>query len=291
MRRAIAIILALALISSASAAFAGSIGIEEIITDNDTSEFPDLNSFAVLRASVPDELGRVTVSLSEPVDRLWANWMGKGEEPEELFLDEDLTVMVSTKGHPYQVGAMPPSNAALFKQETSQRYIIEFGALQSQINWRTIQANQAANHGDCVVVVEPHWILFRISDEVIFNEYSDKLNCTDIEVPDGFQLQKVEGYAVSWRYGSNGSDGSPNLAYITLQKGYIVIYGRNGKIQYVTSYAPDMKVFGVDVGSCTPADDPAQVLSNYKVKETISDYSDLPEMPSVYSFAQLSPVK
>lgn len=291
MRRAIAILLALTLISSAYAVFAESIGTEEIITNNEISEFPDLSCFAALRASVPDELGRVTVSLSEPVDRLWANWMGKGEKPEELFLNDDLTVTFSTKGHPYQVGTMPPSNANLFKQETSQRYIIEFGALQSQVNWRTIQAQNAAHDGDCVVVVSPHWILYRISDEVLFNEYSDKLNCTDIEVPEGFQLQKVEGYAVSWRYGSNGSDGSPNLAYITMQKGYIVIYGRNGKIQYVTSYTPDMKVFGMDVGSSVSENDPEQVLSSYHVKEKISEYTGLPEMPSVNSFAVLSPVK
>ena len=291
MRRAIVLMLALALISCASVAFAGSIGVEEIIMNNDPSEFPDLSVFAVLRASVPDELGRVTVSLSEPVDRLWANWMGKDEKPEELFLDDNLTVTFSTKKHPYQVGAMPPSNAALFRQETSKRYVIEFGALESQINWRTIQAQNAAEHGDCVVVVAPHWILYRVSDEVLFDEFSDKMNCKDIEVPEGFALQRVEGYAVSWHYSSYGSDGSPNLAYITMQKGYIVIYGRNGKIQYVTSYTPDMRVFGVDVGSGVSEDDPAQVMANYHVKEKISEYSGLPELPSINSFAVLSPVK
>ena len=249
MRRPMAVLLALALLASATAAFASSIGVEEIMSNSDPSEFPDLSSFATLHASVPDEQERVTVTLSQPVDRLWANWMGKDEEPEELFLNDDLTVTFSTKGHPYQVGTMPPKNAELFKQETSQRYIIEFGALESQINWRTIQAENSAQHGDCVSVVLPRWILYRISDEVHFDEYSDKLKSVDIEVPEGFALQKLEGYAVSWRYGSNGSDGSPNLAYITVQKGYIVIYGRNGKIQYVTSCAPDMKVFGVDVGA------------------------------------------
>ena len=78
MRRAIAILLALALISPAAVAFAGSIGVEDVISQSNISDFPDLSMFAVLRASVPDEFGRVTVSLSEPVDRLWANWMGKG---------------------------------------------------------------------------------------------------------------------------------------------------------------------------------------------------------------------
>ena len=290
MRRAIAILLALALISSAAVAFAGSIGVEDVISQSDISDFPDLSMFAVLRASVPDEFGRVTISLSEPVDRLWANWMGKGEKPEELFLDDHLTTRLYTKGHPYQVGAMPPSNASLYKTETSKRYVIEFGALDSQINWRTIQANNAAGHGDYVKVELPHWILFRISDEVIFGEYSDKLNCTDIPVPDGFKLQKVNGYAVSWRYGSNGSDGSPNLAYITLQKGYIVIYSRSGKIQYVTSYSPDLKVFGVDVGSNAAENDPGQVLSSYDVPAKISEYKDLPELPPIYTFAGMDVV-
>lgn len=290
MRRAIAILLALALISPAAVAFAGSIGVEDVISQSNISDFPDLSMFAVLRASVPDEFGRVTVSLSEPVDRLWANWMGKGEKPEELFLDDHLTTRLYTKGHPYQVGAMPPSNAGLYKTETSKRYVIEFGALDSQINWRTIQARTEGDHGDCMEVIMPHWILYRISDEVVFNEYSDKLNCTDIDVPDGFRLQKVDGYAVSWRYGSNGSDGSPNLAYITLQKGYIVIYSRSGRIQYVTSYSPDLKVFGVDVGSSSAESNPSQVLSYYDVPAKISEYKDLPPMPSIFSFAVLSPV-
>ena len=290
MRRAIAILLALALISPAAVAFAGSIGVEDMVSQSNISDFPDLSMFAVLRASVPDEFGRVTVSLSEPVDRLWANWMGKGEKPEELFLDDHLTTRLYTKGHPYQVGAMPPANAGLYKTETSKRYVIEFGALDSQINWRTIQARTEGDHGDCMEVVMPHWILYRISDEVVFNEYSDKLNCTDIDVPDGFRLQKVDGYAVSWRYGSNGSDGSPNLAYITLQKGYIVIYSRSGRIQYVTSYSPDLKVFGVDVGSSSAENDPTQVLSYYDVPAKISEYKDLPPMPSIFSFAVLSPV-
>lgn len=291
MRRAIAMMLALALISSASVAFASCIGVEEITAQSKISNFPDLKMFAALRASVPDEFGRVTVTLSERVDRLWANWMGKNEKPEELFLDDSLTAKFYTKGHPYQVGAMPPAQANLYKQETSKRYVIQFGALESQINWRTVQARNAAGHGDLVEVVEPHWILYRISDDVVFNEYSDKLNCTDIDVPEGFRFQKVDGYAVAWRYGSKGSDGSPNLAYITLQKGYIVIYSRSGKIQYVTEYSPDIKVFGVDVGSSALKNNPAQVLSAYCVPAKISEYKDLPEMPSVFSFATLSPVK
>ncbi len=292
MKRTIVILLALALVCSASAAFAGSIGLEEIVSQDNVSDFPDLSIFAELRASVPDELGRVTVTLSEPVDRLWANWMGKDEKPEELLLDENLKATVYTKRHTYQVGAMPPeSTANLYKLETSKRYIIEFGALESQINWRTIQAQNSALEGDNITVVLPRWVLYRISDEVVFSEYSDSHNCTDIDVPDGFGLQKVDGFAVSWRYGSNGSDGSPNLAYITVQKGYIVIYSRNGKIQYVTSYQPDVKVFGVDVGSSSADKDTTETLPPYRIPEHISEFKDLPDPPSIYSFAELSPVK
>ena len=291
MRRAIAILLAFALISSASVAYAGSIGLEEVIAQGDISECPDLSIFAALHASVPDEFGRVTVTLSEPVDRLWANWMGKGEKPEELFLDENLTAKLSTKGHPYQVGAMPAGSGGMNRQETSKRYIIQFGALQSQINWRTIQAQNAANDGDSVEVVLPHWILYRVSDDVVYGEYSDKLNCTDIEVPEGFKLQRVDGYAVSWRLASEGSDGSPNLAYITLQKGYVVIYSRSGKIQYVTEYSPDMMVFGVNVGASASEGYSSRLLYAYNVPARITEYRYLPEMPSIYSFAELTPVK
>ena len=251
MRRAFAIIIALALISSASVAFADSIGAEEIVTQNGICDFPDLQMFSVLRASVPDEFGRVTVTLSEPVDKLWANWMGKGEKPEELLVDETLTAKFYTKGHPYQVGSMPPAQARLFKQETSKRYVIQFGALQSQINWRTVQARNAAGHGDWVEVVEPNWILYRISDDVVFNEYSDKLNCTDIHVPEGYKLVKKTGYAVAYSPKGVGSDGSPNLAYITEQNGFTVIYNRAGKIVSIIKQIPQSHIFSSRTGTAT----------------------------------------
>lgn len=287
MRRALAILLMLALLLSASAAFASSIGLEDILSQSDVSNVPDLSSFAALQASVPDKDGRVTVTLSKPVDRIWANWMGDNEKPEELFLTDKLTATFSTKGHPYQVGATPPASQDLFKEETSKRYVIEFGAEESQVNWRTIQANNAALHGHCVEVVRPHWILIRTADDTVVDSYSDKKVSGDITVPDGYKIQKVEGYAVAWQYGSNGSDGSPNLAYITVQNGYVVIYARNGKIQYVTEYTPGMKVFGIDVEPTNL--EKGLVLSAYYVPGRINEYQDLPELPPLYSFAGITP--
>ena len=292
MRRYLVILLALALFFSIPAASAYTSASEEyLVVDGDTSEIPDLSIFAKLTASTPDKNERVTVTLSEPVDRIWANWMGKDEEPEELFLNSKLSATFSTKGHPYQVGALPPTGQELTREESTQRFIIEFGALESQINWRTIQANHAADSGECVAVVNPCWIVVRIEDGVIMDEYDDKVSCTDIHVPEGYQLKKVEGYAVAWHWTSQGSDGSPNLAYITLQKGYVVIYGRNGSIQSVIQYTPDLKVFGIEIGTSSEYTGSEKVLSSYYVGKDVNEYEDLPELPPISSFAQMDAVR
>ncbi|MBR5108832.1 MAG: hypothetical protein IK099_01455 [Clostridia bacterium] len=291
MKRYLLMILALALIFSLSAGIAEAVHTEEyLVYQGEEPDVPDLSIFAKLNASTPDKNDRVTVTLSAPVDRLWANWMGKDEKPEELYLNSQLSATFSTKGHPYQVGALPPTGQSLTKEESSQRFIIEFGALDSQINWRKIQAQNAAAAGECVQVVDPQWILVRVEDGEIMGKYDDSLNCTDIEVPHGYKLEKVDGYAVAWHWSSQGSNGYPNLAYITLQKGYVVIYGRNGTIQSVMKYSPDLKVFGIEMG--TTADDTGweKVLSSYYVCKNVSEYSGLPELPPISSFAQIDAV-
>ena len=300
MRRYIVLMLVLALIFSNSVVGAGTEDVADYIVGADAVfEAVDTSIFAKLTASVPDKYDRVTVTLSEPVDRIWANWMGPGEKPEELFLNSHNSATFSTKGHPYQVGTMPPAEQELIRTESTRRYTIEFGALDSQINWRTIQAQQDAEHGECVKTVVPHWLLIRKHDGVIMNIYEDKLTSGDIkadaEVAEKlkygyYELQRVDGYAVGWHFTSNGSDGSPNLAYITLQKGYVVIYGRNGTIQVVKKYVPGMKVFGIDVGATDKSEDWERVLYAYYVSKEITEYENLPELPPIASFAQMDTI-
>ena len=294
MKKTLAVLLTLALVCSASAAFAASIVPEQASENTDFQAIAEQMGFAELHASVPDQYDRVTVTLSKPVDRLWANWMGEGETPEELFPGENNSVTFSTKGHKYQVGAQAPAKQTLFKEESGPRHIISFGALESQINWRTIQAQEDRLHGDCVEVVEPKWIVYRVVDGVVMDEYDDKLVSGDIKVPDGCKLTKVLGYTVAWHYSSYGSDGSPNLAYITLQGDYVVVYARNGKIQYVGKYEHGSTIFGVypDAPTEEPetVEPPAEVLSAVYVPQSVKDYVDLPEMPPVYTFAGLTAI-
>ena len=82
-------------------------------------------------------------------------------------------------------------------------------------------------------------------------EYSDKLNCTEIQVPEGYKLVKKTGYAVAYTTQGNGSDGSPNLAYITEQNGFTVIYNRAGKIVTVIKQIPESHFFSTLTGTAT----------------------------------------
>ena len=67
----------------------------------DIAEY-NVDDFAEIKTQVDDFY--ITLTLSKPVDSLYANWMGYGETPEELSVSEDLTANFFTLGHKYQVG-------------------------------------------------------------------------------------------------------------------------------------------------------------------------------------------
>jgi len=72
---------------------------------------PNINSFATMKVKY-HELKKEPwgapayweITLSKPVDRLLINWSGKGEEPEELAVDENLKATALKGNHKYMPG-------------------------------------------------------------------------------------------------------------------------------------------------------------------------------------------
>lgn len=61
-----------------------------------------LDDFATMTTKTKD--GETTVTLSKAVDSLQANWMGEGEEPEDMTVGDDLTATVTVSGRKQQLG-------------------------------------------------------------------------------------------------------------------------------------------------------------------------------------------
>lgn len=68
-----------------------------------------LDDFATMTTKTKD--GETTVTLSKAVDSLQANWMGEGEEPEDMTVGEDLTAAVTVSGHKQQLGSSKSGGA------------------------------------------------------------------------------------------------------------------------------------------------------------------------------------
>ena len=72
---------------------------------------PNINSFATMKVKYHELKSEPwgapaywEITLSKPVDRLLINWSGKGEEPEELAVDENLKATALRGSHKYMPG-------------------------------------------------------------------------------------------------------------------------------------------------------------------------------------------
>ncbi len=104
MRKLLALFLVLVLILMSCTALADdrtTFWIPENLFDVEIEELPT-DTFPVVRTKTAD--GVISVAVIGETDKLYANWMGYGEEKEEVILDHGVGT-VSQDGHKYQLGA------------------------------------------------------------------------------------------------------------------------------------------------------------------------------------------
>ena len=246
---------------------------------------PHLSFFAVLRAWPDgDNPSMMTVQVSEPVDELYVNWMGYGEEPQRLEPDENGRASFSMIGHKYQPGA---ATTAQYNRliNLNSRVIIPFGATEKQIKAARDSAERYKNqYCPCVSVDRPHWELRRVLDDgsyCVVTSYDQDFPTNQIDVPKDAVLVAVNGMAYAWRQEFLSSNGGPNDAYLTLQKGWHVVYDRTGNIQYFYRIVDDAEYFGL--GPATAIVRYEKMNGDWHCRQVTEMYEDGSAITAYYS--------
>lgn len=285
MKKALVFMIALSMLCAAFPAQAW------IYLPESISEFPNLppnphpSFFAVLRAwPDPENEMVINVQLSEPVEELYVNWMGKDEEPQRLEFDENLRASFSIVGHKYQPGA---AFTAQYNRliNFNSRAIIPFGATEAQIEAaRKSAARYVSQYCPCVSVDKPHWEVRRVLSDgsyCVLTSYDQDLPANCIDVPKDAVLVPVKGAAYAWRQEFLSSDGGPNDAYLTLQKGWHVVYDRMGNIRYFYKVMEDMEYFGL--GSATAIVRYEKLNGELHCRQVTEIYGDGSSVTAYYS--------
>ncbi|MBR3019467.1 MAG: hypothetical protein IKH57_20710 [Clostridia bacterium] len=129
MKKIITLVLALALLMTSVVAIA------------ETHATPNINSFATMTVKyVGAKFARNTtynnnpkkndeyyeITLSKPVDRLLVNWTGKGEEPEELAVDENLKATAIVWNHKYMPGTEESYVTTYTKNNVTKKLTVNY---------------------------------------------------------------------------------------------------------------------------------------------------------------------
>lgn len=212
MKKIAALILAAVLLSSCAAALAEGI--------------PPLSTFAVMKTMTKDNV--VTVSLSKPVDKLYANWPAELTVV-ELAVGEDLKANVLLNGHSYQLGVtgnMVGYRPSIFslKWASSKKYVDKFG---NEVDpFAPAQAKKAVDKfGNEVKSSIPA----QTKGSKAGDKYSSSLSRIRSTIDQ-------RGWGNAWRMrGVHALASLEDRAYITLQGNWIVCYNRQGDIVEIAS--------------------------------------------------------
>ena len=285
MKKGLAIIVSLCVLCAAFSAQA-MIYLPESISEFDgLPPNPHLSFFAVLRAwPDPENDQMMTVQLSEPVDELYVNWLGYNEEPQRLELDSFFRASFLMIGHKYQPGAGVNIQYNRLINLNS-RAVIPFGASERQIEAARESAERFVNqYCPCVTVERPHWELRRILDNgsyCVVTSYDQDYPTNCIDVPSDAVLVAVNGVAYAWHQEFLASDGGPNDAYLTLQKGWHVVYDRTGNIQYFYKILENMNYFGL--GAATAIVRYEKLNGDWHCRQVTEMYEDGSAITAYYS--------
>ena len=290
MKKLIALILSLMLLMTAAAALANGNAVPT--APRNVEEYGDVaayNTDDFAKLSTKRVGGTTTVTLDKPVEQLQANWMGYGEEPEDLTVT-DLKAEVSHAGHKYQLGAiwtngywepfMWENDHDIYFGFEDDLATIEAGiaAVRNYVNSDAFGKSAEAEEFKSwvqevsadVVVEMPTWSIYTLEKgddgkliQTVLESFEYGTDKKEIEKayeelvkenPDLVLYQgSDDGHAWGELTGRDyfSSEGAPDYAYITKQGDYKVVYGRNGKLKYFEKTVQNVDLFGVGAGTAT----------------------------------------
>lgn len=197
MKKIAALVLALALLCSCTLAMA------------ESHPTPHISTFAGM--STKDHGTWIEITLTKPVDRLFVNWLGKGEKIEELAVTEDLKASVITVGHKYMPGVRF-NNAGPWRKDLASVIIIP----ACEYTWKELRClwEQFQLLNDCARIEWP------VCEDIDYDG-DGEIDCHLEKDGEMYTLYKVATAAFAGPY---------QVAYITVQGDFIVSYSRNGTI-------------------------------------------------------------
>ncbi len=260
MKRMLAWLLAAALLCMAGLACAEGTGgpyFRQNIHEYGEFPLPDTADFASMKTYQVGDT--ITVTLSKPVDRLIAQWMGYGEEYEEVKVGADLTAKVSALGHKCQIGATWKAKEV---EETVETVLLPFRikeegkpermVTRAEIQEILTQTSAAMEAGLEMEVVYPYWSVDvpaggegQWTTLAIYDFDTPEAMMT---VPAGASLHEHDGSIRIWKKVTLPLDGSPNEAYAAVQGIWTVIHQRNGQIKYFYATVEGADFFGMGPG-------------------------------------------
>lgn len=169
---------------------------------------PSIENFAVLKTRSNDSY--IKLYFDRPVDRVFVNWLGYNEVPEEVTLDSNNQATVSTAGHKYMPG-VPYNNAGRVLCKDSYEFV-------------PLPAN------DCPPTTQ-----------AIIDEYKNRTDVKVIQIvppqkvtvtrENGSYIDLMDGFIVILPIRSTKAIATPDqVAYITVQGEWVVTYSRNGTL-------------------------------------------------------------
>jgi len=277
MKKALALVLALVLLCSASVALAAS-KVKAPANINGFEGLPATPALSTFASMKTKQRGNtITVTLNKPVDKIEANWQGYKEVPEELTLDENNVAKVNTAGHKYQLGVQW-TNAYIRDIDWDSYQEIVIGTNPDDYARYRAAAGQYVNsYYYCLEYNLPRYELYRVSNggDVLVKTILEKnltekqkahieedgtpentrsnqywADWTDSENGNGDQIFGIDGEAYAWRQlFLAGVASAKDIAYITQQNEWTVCYNRKGQIVTFTYNMQDSNLFGQGTGT------------------------------------------
>lgn len=242
MRKLLALILSTLLLMSCTC-MAAAENIEFVLPANSNEvAYPELETMPAVKTKTIGD--NITVTVSEAVDELRANWRGYQEEPVVLELDENNQATFSKADHKYQLGTHWVNWSY-----TWDEFIEGYG-------YDTPDSEIEVPEGGYIYTEEPSIEVVRVTptgeyekwvDEETGEEYSYEImevetiatysadtDKSTINVPEGCEIWENSGGKYVLAPHTEGAHGYGNSAY-TLKKGaFTAVYKRNGDLLNVT---------------------------------------------------------
>ncbi len=245
-----------------------------------------LDDFPAIKTKKVRQITTITVT-GDP-DKLYANWMGFGESPEEVTLTDGIG-QISAEGHKYSVGTMyttgthnefvgmydygakgetfAEAEAALLAEHAAEAkdggYITDIppkGYTVTRYHWVYYMKD-----GDLVTIELTSWQATGyyetyeeanaagralVGDGSISSRYSAQYG-TDVYTDDGYWVTREGGFALMGQRKWNYSNGWPNRAYTVKIGEYSVDYTRAGETNYASRTMEGTDLFRTGIQGAT----------------------------------------